>query len=191
MPLDPIIAQALDELQTRRAGMTPVFELQQRGLAMKSPDERRAELMGKRIDVWTEAFGGAFRLFLSLPLMRDVERSFGSIFKLYGGLPPMSGGPAPVRGPSTSIAAGRGIVFAALVGGGVGVIGGQRVEVTSNVAQALMVALEREPIAETWRLARAALEARIEGREATAEERAQPVDCFGAPVIPAWAGLAA
>lgn len=185
--IDPAVLNIFAVERERYAGL---------GLGSSAPPRRartvaeiHADMATRRIDTWAQAFGGVFRLFLPMPLLTQLEAMHGAVGLLYGGLPD---GARSALGKVTAVAAARDVVQLALSGGGQGVLAGESVPVSGWIAARLVATLDDAPLAETWRLARAALEARLLGRSATKDETAQwTLDDQNAPMIPAWAGLAA
>lgn len=188
MPVvDPAIATIIADAKARAADLEQtVTRLQPRG---GTAAERHARMAKTRIDVWERAFGGVFRLLLPYPELFALEEKHGPLGQLYGGLP--ADGRA-AAGRATTVEAARAVVGLGLVGGGVGVMDGERVTITPVTAARLVATLEDAPLEETWRLARAVLLTRLEGRPASdAEVAAWTINEQNVPVVPDWAGLAA
>ncbi|HEX8382867.1 MAG TPA: hypothetical protein VF592_05765 [Sphingomonas sp.] len=149
-----------------------------------------------RGDVWVPAFDGVYRLFLPYAQMLELERVCGpqvhgdhrdgkSSFAILAGIP--KDGDSR-RGGATTRGECLNVIRLALIGGGEAIVRGERVKVSATDAARLVGAhLSDAPLTEVWRLAHAALDARINGRPATPEEFEDFRIPSGPPIPPAWA----
>jgi len=140
-----------------------------------------------RTDVWVDAFDGTYRLFLDMPHVCEIERKCGfvdrngdrqpcGLFAVYGrvakGRYELDGKQVgfSVEGQAT-ITDCRETVRLALIGGGMGLVGGEQVKVTPRRAEELIATyLAPAPVEESWNLAFLILHAAIHGRPARANE---------------------
>lgn len=136
-----------------------------------------------RTDVWIPAFGDVYRLHLTPMAMREVEQPTG-LARIHATV--LAGVDSYITNPASSTQVSA-VVRLGLIGGGLAVVNGQQQSVTADDVRALMERLADMPLAETWRLARAVLDAVIMGRPATAEEQAVFAVPAARPIAPQWA----
>lgn len=140
-----------------------------------------------RTDVWVDAFDGAYRLFLDMPHICEIERKCGfvdrngdrqpcGLFAVYGrvakGRYDLDGKQVgfAVEGEAT-ITDCLETVRLALTGGGMAVVNGELVKVSPQRANELIDAyLKLGPVEEAWNLAFLILHAAIHGRPARENE---------------------
>lgn len=144
-----------------------------------------------RVDLWLREFDGTYRFALPMPQMTELERQCGDrgIFAIYGGLAAgryrLDG--QPVNAPHEGQGGSRDVfetVRLGLIGGGVGVVNGEQIKVTPQIAADLVdTYLRPAPMERAWNIAFAILDARINGRGATEQEIAAGNDSRTA-VIP-------
>lgn len=137
-----------------------------------------------RVDLWLREFDGLYRFYLPQTQMNELERLCGDrgVFQIYGAL--SAGryklGDQPVNMPHEGLAGAKDVFEAvrlALIGGGLGLVNGEQVKVTPQIAAGLVDAyLRPAPLERAWNVAFAVLDARINGRSATDKEIATGSD---------------